>query len=367
MDNEQTIELREILQHFDLGELATLEKNERGFVNTSFAIDTVRDGQPARYFLRKYKRGIREEEIQFEHSVIEHLLAAGSPPVARIHPTHQGKTYYRRFEGEQDEQGIFYAIFDYLPGEDRYTWVGPNCTDEELRASAQVLAQYHSAVSRLTPKGRRAEPKILELLPVIARNAAGSALKSKQTAFDDCLEQDLPEVQANLHATLAALNEPQAVELPQVIIHCDFHPGNLKYEGQQVVGLFDFDWSKLDTRAFDVGLALWYFCASWEASQDGELRLGQVKTFLSAYQETLRSLSASGGIGPLSRAEGKYLAHMISAGNLYIFNWTIDDYFAKDVDPQEYLVYLRHSTRFCRWFQGRGNWVRLDVVIQSVV
>jgi hypothetical protein len=33
------LELMEVLGHYDLGELVEFEKNERGFVNTSFAYD----------------------------------------------------------------------------------------------------------------------------------------------------------------------------------------------------------------------------------------------------------------------------------------------------------------------------------------
>jgi homoserine kinase type II len=359
-----TLEIEEILSHYDLGRLAGLERNERGFVNTSFAIETVSGAGQGKYFLRKYKRGIREEEIQFEHSLIDHLVAEKSPPVARLHRTRAGKTYLQRFEGPGDQEGSFYAIFDFLPGEDRYTWVGPNCPDVELGESAAVLAQFHDAASRLKPEGRRVEPKILELLPVIAQNAASCLQKSKNTLFDACLIENLPQLRQNLAETMARLARAEAQSLPEVIVHCDFHPGNLKFEAGHVVGLFDFDWSKVDKRCFDVGLALWYFCASWEGERDGELRLGQLRTFLGAYQEALRGRP---GLGPLSAVEGRFLGAMISASNLYIFNWTIDDYYRKEVDPQEYLVYLRHSLNFSRWFQDPANRSRLEETIVSAL
>src|SRR4030067_1065885 len=120
MSSDAAIELRDVLRHYDLGELTGLERNERGFVNASFAIDVIKDGTPSRYFLRKYKRGIREEEIEFEHSVIERLVRVGSPPVARLHPTREGETHLRRFAGSQERDGALYVIFDLLPGEDRH-------------------------------------------------------------------------------------------------------------------------------------------------------------------------------------------------------------------------------------------------------
>ena len=46
-----------------------------------------------------------------------------------------------------------------------------------------------------------------------------------------------------------------------------------------------FDWSKLDYRLFDVGLALAYFCSSWEGVDSGELWLDKVALFVRAYQD----------------------------------------------------------------------------------
>ena len=353
-------ELRELLEHYDLGQLTGYQKNERGFVNVAYAIET---DAGRKYFLRKYKRGIKEEEIQFEHSLINHLVAEKSPPAARLYPTHEGKTYLHKFEGEQDTSGVYYAIFDYLPGEDRFTWVDPILTDKEVENAAVTLAQFHHAVSHFTPAGRRVEPKILDLLPVIDEYARGCPTRDKHTLVDRTLFEHLPSVLENLHRTLEKLEESEAREMVQLVIHCDFHPGNLKYEYDQVVGLFDFDWSKVDARSFDVALALWYFCTGWSGEGDGILRLGQVETFLGAYQGWLRGRSE---LGPLDPVEGKYLPYMINASNLYVLNWTILDYYGKDVDPQEYMIYLQHHLKFLRWFEDRGNFARLEKIARDL-
>jgi homoserine kinase type II len=344
-------ELRDVLRHYDLGRLVALEKNERGYVNTSFVVDVNREGVPGRYFVRKYKQGIRESDVRFEHSVISRLVAAGRPPVASLHLTREGRTYLHRVSRD-DPQGAFFAIFDFLPDEDRYTWVGPRCLPKESRSSAIVQAQFHQAMEGFQPEGQRQEPKILDLLPVIATCLAGASGRSKHTVFDACLEENQELLQQDLTETLEILQEPPARELPQVVIHCDYHPGNLKFRGPEVAGVFDFDWSKVDLRAFDVGLALWYFYASWDGVQDGELRLGDVAIYLSAYQQYLFGRS---GLGPLSASEKLYLPYLINAGNLYVLYWTVEDYFHKDVDPHEYLVYLRHSVNFTKWFRAEGH------------
>jgi homoserine kinase type II len=97
-------------------------------------------------------------------------------PVARIHKTRAGQTYFRRLESPGDEYGVFYAIFDFLPGDDRYTWVGPHCLEGELTNAAVMLARFHAAVASLQPRGRRTEPKIIELLPLITSQRTPSSM-----------------------------------------------------------------------------------------------------------------------------------------------------------------------------------------------
>lgn len=363
MPTNFTSELHEILSHYDLGELVEAKKNERGYVNTSFAIQTVRDGVRSRYFLRKYKAGIRPEEVVFEHSLINHLVAAGSPPVAKLHLTRKGETFVHRPAGKGDRSDAYYAVFDFLPGEDRYTWVAPRCTQEEAKNAAIALARFHQAVSQFEPRGRRAEPRILDLLPLIAQNLASCPDKSKNTIFDAYLLKHCDLVQENIANTLAALSHAECQDMPQIIVHCDYHPGNLMFRGDEITGLFDFDWSKVDFRCFDVALAMWYFFDTWDEPHNGQLRLDEVRTFLSTYQG---ALSDHATLGLLSTVELNTLPTMFQAANLYVLNWTVFDYYQKEVNPEEYLIYLRHGIKFIEWISDAGNRIRLEELIQGL-
>ena len=149
-----------------------------------------------------------------------------------------------------------------------------------------------------------------------------------------------------------------------VINHSDYHPGNLKFESARISGLVDFDWAKVDLRAFDVGLAIWYFCASWEGSADGRLRLGDVRAFLNAYQERLGEPAE---LPPLTKAELAVMPDLIHAGSLYILYWGLRDYLSKPVDPDEYLIYLRHSINTTRWLSRPANRRRLAAILRSLV
>jgi homoserine kinase type II len=360
---DPTVELQEVLEHYDIGDLTGFELNQRGYVNLSYAIHTIKNGRKDRYFLRKYKKGISTQELEFEHSLINHLSSKGFTQVAKVIPTRSGDSYVIKYEGGQKEIRVFYAIFDLLPGEDKYTWINPKCDQRELISAAQVLARFHQAGKDLKPAGKRTEPKIVDLLPLIASTLRDYPNKTKNTTFDQHLLGNLDSIEGNLAKTRRLLTRPVYRQLLQIPIHCDYHPGNLKFQGGEVVGLFDFDWSKIDVRGFDVALAIFYFFTSWEREDEGRLRLDQMALFLRTYQQTQSDLS--GGI-PLDSLELDFIPTLINASNLYVLNWTIQDYLNKEVDPQEYLMYLRHAVNFIKWFDDPNEYANVQDTIKRI-
>lgn len=351
MDDTIRSELNSILEEYNLGDLVWYERDERGTVNTSFAIETERDGQRKKYFFRKYKPGVHQQELLFEHSIISHLKAHQFDIVAGVISTRDGQTFIH-YKSQDEQNGVYYAIFEFLPGEDPYTWIGPRCTTSEIVSSAEVLATFHGILYGFTPQGGRAEPEIMELLPIIEGRINRCLELPKEDAFMEYFRQTAPVFKENLHKTSDELKSGLSPACVRLIIHCDFHPGNLKFQGGKAVGLFDLDWSKLDYRLFDVALALYYFFVTWEAEQDGVLRLDELKLFLEAYQETL---TAEGGLQPLNSVELSLLCPMIAVANLYVLNWTIMDYLHKEVDPTEYLIYLKHHYHTIQWLGDADN------------
>ena len=105
----------------------------------------------------------------------------------------------------------------------------------------------------------------------------------------------------------------------------------------------------MDARCFDVGLAVFYFCSTWNGAADGDLELDKAGLFLKAYQE---ATGYGGKIGPLNSLEMECLPGMIHMGNLWVLNWTLDDFYNLNPDPLQYLKYLRHGVRSGRWLEG---------------
>lgn len=354
-----------ISENYEIGELRKTRKLDRGYVNTSYEIVTLKNGRDYRYFLRQYKRGIKEEEVRFEHSIIQHLMKKNFELAARIVHTKEGRTYVRQFDRTDDKdkkECIFVALFDFLPGEDRYTWDNPACSNGELANAAAVLAEYHDTVFDLNPEGKRHEPRIIDLLPHIVDSLEKRAKRAGKTDFDTYLLKNVKPILSTVDRTRACIDPKEYEAMVHLAIHCDYHPGNLKFQDGKITGLFDFDWSKVDVRCFDVALAITYFCSAWKGRTNGDLQLDKTAVFLYSYQNAFQG---SQGVGPMNDIERKCLPHMIRASNIYVLHWGVEDFYTRSVDSYEHLRYLRHSVHLMRWLESERNGDQLEKIMME--
>jgi len=349
--NQQLADL--IAEHYDIGTLERHTDLPVGTVNTSYMIETSRNGVVGRYLLRLYKQGVQASEIEFEHALLNHLVAQGFDLVAPPLSARQGTSWVQcQAETDAGCRTDFYAVFRFLAGEDKYVWDNPACTLRELESSAQVLARYHEDVSSFVPRGQRQEPRIIDFLPQIADKIETWIELGRQSSFDHLLRRYSRLIEDNINDTIPAMGIIEAGNIPELAIHCDYHPGNLKFQQGQAIGLFDFDWSKIDYRLFDVALALHYFCTLWRGPRDGQLHTGKLAAFLKTYQE---AASENRHTGPLTSAELACLVPMITAANIYVLNWSLVDFYTKTRDPDVYGAYLNHHIRQIQWTQTPRN------------
>jgi len=339
---EQITEIVESL--YDIGTVTAVYEILGGFTNRSFGIDALKDGCKKTYFMRKYKYGITVEEISFEHALIMHAINNGFTIGAGVVMNTNGETFV-----EPANSNSMFAIYEYLPGEDKYTWDNPvDMTDTEFRNGARVLANFHNAIRTFDPgKLQRREPPILGLWPLFAENLKRSAKTDRVGKLLPYLREHLKEI---VDMIVRNPFDPADVDgMPVIPIHYDFHPGNLKWSDEKVVGIFDFDWSKMDLRLFDVCMAIIYFCSHWKDHRDGELRLDKFLIFLRSYQQRLHELD---GLEAITDVEKEMIPKMLMIANIYLLHWGVARYLdRKDTNEYEYLAYLKHSTRLMGWIE----------------
>ena len=341
-----------ITNYYDIGRIVDAYEIFGGYVNKSFGIYTEKDGIKHQYFIRKYKKGIAESEIRFEHALISCAIENGLDIAAELIPGKDGNTFVKLVEENgSNHTERFFAVYEYLEGEDKYTWDNPTLNDEEYASAAEVLAVLHNSTKDFDPMGlERVEPKVMEFIPTLPEVYRQFAQLEIDNKFHTYYKKNIDDIIEEISRVMTLIPQEDLEKLPMIPIHCDIHPGNLKYKDNKAVGIFDFDWAKIDLRLFDVCEALIYFCSSWDEETDGRLLLSKCAIFLKFYQDKLTEL---GGLEPLSEVEIKYLPHMMSIVNVYLINWAVSAYYGdhENLNVFEYRVYLSHHIKLLRYIK----------------
>ncbi len=340
--------LTELLTGFyHLGEITAYQRVSRGQVNTGHVVETILDQKRSKYFIRQYHPDRKIAEIEFEHALINHLVAKKFEYVGRVIQTTTGQTYVQ-LPMDRDGSGPvgIFAVFDFLSGNVQYDWTPPLCDHHALESAAETLARYHRAVADWQPVNGWARPGIVEQLAHTEAQLQAYCHDAGDTPFDVSLLDHLDLISQTNGSVLRALRTPMYGQLPRLAIHGDFHPGNLTFQQGRVSGLFDFDWARMDVRCFDVALSIFYFCVQWQEGVDGQLDTDRAAAFLQAYQNTLRGKP---GIGALNNIEQRFLGDMILAADIYVLGWILSDFYTGPVDVNQHTDYLRHGLNYLRW------------------
>jgi len=332
---------------YDLGQLTRFRVVLGGYCNKGYAVwMSGRDGVH-QYFLRLYNPTAIEKEIRFEHALVNHLRANGFTLAAGIVPCRNGETLAVTAP-PADHQGsqALWALFEFLEGEDKYSWTDTDLTDNEFISAAGILAHLHHCGHgfKKPPGIDRAQPRIMAFMPTFKNTFTTFQQQAADRRCDRLFRGNFVAICKALDDALAFDTGFQGMlELP---IHCDYHPGNLKYSDEKGVGIFDFDWSKIDFRLFDVALGLVYFTSIWDDHAAG-LRPDKFTLFLGAYNDACHQLSR---IDPLTKQEQKCLVPMLSIANLFVLNWSLVDFYTTtEPDDDACYGFIHHNIGLMHW------------------
>lgn len=352
-------QIKEVVEgYYDLGQVLEVYEIFGGYVNRSFGVICEKDGRREDYFVRKYKAKFNSEanpdDILYEHMLINYCKEQGLKEAAYVYTSKNGTTMVSLVD--QDENGKdlkrYFAVYDFLPGEDRYTWINNENKPVEFRNLGALTARFHNFGRGFNPgQLSKAEPKIQYLLPSFVDLFSKLASRDlPDSIFHAFFNSKLPEIIANIKKN--QIPDEAFKKMPETPIHSDLHAGNVKWEGEDCTGIFDFDWSKIEVRLFDICFAMVYCCSSWRPETDGILRLDDCRSFLEGYNNQLKSLS---GLEPLNPTEKEHFPAMMAAACQYLINWCTNLYFYEDpdlVNDYEALYYLLHITRLMDWIDG---------------
>jgi homoserine kinase type II len=349
-------------QHYKhLGQIVEIHEVFGGYTNRSFGVVLEKDGQRLDYFVRKYKAEATDHDVLMEHGLISHALKNGFNEAAGIFPTIDGRTFVRLNELKAGKTvSRIFTVYRFLKGKDKYTWIDNKSSPQEFVNLGDLLARFHKASCDFVPEGeqRKTEPKVKILIPDFPRIFKERAAQPLDTLFHANFNAILPTILKDMERLKI---EPEEYEgLVEVPIHGDYHAGNVKFDGEDTVGLFDFDWSKIDARIFDICLGIVYCCGSWDMETDGVLRLDDCRNFLKGYNQALQS----GPLPPLNETEKKVFVRMLGGAHFYLIYWLTELWYYLDVDninSYEALSYLTHFLRGLNWLDNNAD-VLADLV-----
>ncbi len=180
----------------------------------------------------------------------------------------------------------------------------------KLASAGRAIALYHKALGDFEDPEEKSLPRYDNLREVLA------FLKKLETS----LNQDDQVLETKLKA------------IPHTIIHGDYHPDNVKFNGDEVCGIFDLDWASLQPRIRDIVDDVLYFAADrksdihggniYSLTQPCRISVEKSRIFVTAYCEE----------GELLQDEIRYIPWFIR------MRWIYSKYSGTKKVPYEQLV-----------------------------
>lgn len=261
--------LRDVLARYGVV-ASTIEAIPTGRMNRHWRVMAT-DG--AAYALRRYAPERSAAAISFEHEAITHAAARGWP-VATPVAAGDGATTV-------SQDGRQYALFPYLGGRP-----GELYSAAHLRIKGRLLARLHRDLASWPGTEQRdGWGRIWEydaLSPIGGHTSFNEAL----LAFGEEHRDMAAAIRRYRYRSLRELARLGYGELPDTLVHFDFHNDNLLFEGGALSALLDFDSVHLDARVADIACSIANDCP--EPPADIATRPEAAAAFVAGYCEHTR-------------------------------------------------------------------------------
>ena len=217
------------------------------------------------------------ERLDFSHAFVRAAAAAGVPVAAPI-ASREGRTH-------EEVAGAVYELFPRVPGQ-RWTRQA-----EQAMAAGEALGRLHEVGLRMQWHGHVRAGSFHGSMTVFeALRRAPAAIREVAPEADERSVTGLCETLGTLYREASAQVEDLGfAALGSQVVHGDFHPGNLLFDGDDVLAVIDFDAARLEPAVIDFANGLLQFSsrgghgtavAAWPA----ELNEGRVVAFTQGYR-----------------------------------------------------------------------------------
>lgn len=260
-------------REYDIRGLVGVSQLPGSVMNPNWTLESVNS---RRHVVRCFLRNRDPARLVFQMAFHRSLAEMGFP-VPRI-------VVNRRGESLTLHAGLSWAVYAWVDGDD-YDYNSPG----QLDAAGRLLGNLHTRLEQVEIPGY-VEPAGFPPYPLWA--GCGEALirgSLRCVKAFDLPPEDIDfalDVQRWMAETLGAVDYGA---LRKQFVWGDFHGRNLKFRGERIVGLFDFDVVRWESPAYDVGSGVFMFCR--RSRTDPTLRPDAVTRLIRSYTRN-RALSA---------------------------------------------------------------------------
>jgi len=314
-------EIKTLLGNWDIGELVSCRRAEKGVVNINWIVKTTQ----GKYVLRKVTHFTNIEGLKFEVNYLTYLKKHKFPYTIPVPIKTKNKENFLKFKGS------YFWIYEYIEGRDikRFGY-------SELRECARMMAIYHKIVesSGLDNKKGSEVFNRKSILKELQKFRTQILEKSKLERKDRIFLKE----SSILIPLMKSLDAREYSKLPKYPLHRDINPENILWKNKRLVGLIDFEniGTMNDTVIKDISIMLQYSCR--DRKQKHKLNLRLAKFFLGEYKKH----------GQLSNKEIEFLPTIIAAGAIEDFSYA---YWMLINDPKRAKLYrLKLYSKTAQWY-----------------
>ena len=271
---------KRILADYDLGTLKSFKPFARGYVQTNILLETSKGKFAFRYYEHRSVKYVLFE-VNVLHYFHEHKYPCAMP-IRNIHGDFIGKY-----------KGKYFSIFEYIPGKHF-----KNINDKQLNEIVKHLALLHKISKGYKPsyyEHREAKDR-----KFVLNSAKTEAKRNKEKG---------KERHQFIVSRVKMLKLPNS--LTKGVIHGDFDKANIKFKGNKITGILDFDDACYTYLIYDLAVVVLYW--SWFYKKTFDIK--KAKKIIRIYNKYRM----------LSEVEKKHLYDVLQLLMLNFMAWFIHD------------------------------------------
>ena len=275
-----TGELGVVLSYYDLGVIESITEFNRGS-SRSPKVGIVSDR--GKYLLkRRAADRAMPDRVRFAHRVQVHLADAGFP-LPKLIPTKDPASTLVQLRDH------IYELFEFVAGQPYER------TCEEAESAGELLSKFHKATGGFdvqdkfhSPRGDyHASPAVRTgLLTIEATLSSHESFAGNESELSDLVQTLL----LAYDRAAAAANRLGLQSRQELIVHLDWHPGNILFKKHEAIAVIDYDSVRRSKQILDVANGMLQF--SMLAGEDpidwpDDLDTDRYAAFLQGYESVL--------------------------------------------------------------------------------